>query len=85
MPYLDFLESIVKYERVTNMSGKLDIRSDSKKGAFYTLETGMPGAVVIGLFCTYLIPIQVVTTVEGQTKGMSSLVRFTILGPSHGL
>ena len=40
----------------------------------------MPGAVVIGLFCTYLIPIQSVTVVEGQTKGVSGLVRFTMLG-----
>ena len=28
----------------------------------------MPGAVVIGLFCTYLIPFQAVTAVEGQTE-----------------
>ena len=44
----------------------------------------MSGAVVIGLFYTYeyLIPIQAVIAVEGQTKGVSGLVRFTILGPS---
>ena len=45
----------------------------------------MLGAVVIDLFCTYLIPIQAVTTVEGQTKGVSDSVRFTMLGPSQGL
>jgi hypothetical protein len=28
----------------------------------------MPGTVVMGLFCTYLTPIQAVTTVEGQTS-----------------
>ena len=42
----------------------------------------MLGVVVIGLFYTYLIPIQAVTAVEGQTEGMSSSVRFTMLGPS---
>jgi hypothetical protein len=42
----------------------------------------MLGAAVIGLFGTYLIPIQEVTTVEGQTEGVSGLVRFTMLGPS---
>ena len=83
MPYSDFLTSAVKYESEANVSGKLDTRSDSRKGAFYTLETGMPGAVVIGLFCTYLIPIQVVTTIE--TEGMFGSVRFTMLGPSQGL
>jgi hypothetical protein len=45
----------------------------------------MPGAVVIGLFCTYLIPIQEVTAVEGQTEDMSGSVRFTMLEPSQGL
>ena len=45
----------------------------------------MPSAVVLGLFYTYLIPIQAVTTVEGQTEGMSGSVRFTMLGPSQGL
>ena len=45
----------------------------------------MPGADVIGLFSTYLIPIQVVTAVEGQTEGVFGLVKFTILGPSQGL
>jgi len=45
----------------------------------------MPGAVVIDLFYTFFIPIQEVTTVEGQTKGVSSLVRFTMLGASQGL
>ena len=33
----------------------------------------MPGAVVIGLFCTYFTPIQVVTTVEGQTDCYDTL------------
>ena len=79
------LSSVVKYESEANASGKLDTRSDSRKGAFDTLETWMPGAVVIGLFCTYLIPIQVVTAVEGQTEGMFGSVRFTMLGPSQGL
>ena len=60
----DFLKSIVKYESEVNALGKLDTRSDSRKGAFDTLETLMPGAVVIGLFCTYLILIQVVIVVE---------------------
>ena len=81
----DFLASAVKYESEANASGKLDTRSDSRKGAFNTFETGMPGAVVIGLFYTYLIPIQAVTTVDGQTEGVSSSVRFTMLGPSQGL
>ena len=40
-----------------------------KKRASDTLETWRPGAVVIGLFCTYLIPIQAVTVDEGQTEG----------------
>jgi len=39
VPYLDFLASIVKYESEANASGKLDIRSDSRKGAFDMLET----------------------------------------------
>jgi hypothetical protein len=42
----------------------------------------MPSVVVIGLLCTYLIPIQEVIAVEGQTKGVSGSVRFTMLGPS---
>ena len=45
----------------------------------------MPSAVVIGLLCTYLIPIQAFTAVEGQTEGVSSSVRFAMLGPSQGL
>ena len=45
----------------------------------------MPGAVVIGLFYTYLILIQVVIIVDGQTEGVPGLVRFTMLGPSQGL
>jgi hypothetical protein len=45
----------------------------------------MRGAVVIGLFYTYLIQIQVVIAVEGQTEVVSDLVRFTILRPSLGL
>jgi hypothetical protein len=28
----------------------------------------VPGAVVIGLFCTYLTPIQAITTVEGHSE-----------------
>ena len=39
-----------------------------KKRASDTLETWMPGAVVIGLFCTYLIPIQAAIVVEGLTE-----------------
>ena len=35
----DFLVSAVKYESEANASGKLDTRSDSRKGAFDTLET----------------------------------------------
>ena len=53
-----------------NAAGKLDTRSESRKRAFDhhdTLETWMPGAVVMGLFCTYLPPIQVVTIVKAQT------------------
>ena len=45
----------------------------------------MPSAVVIGLFYTYLTPIQAVTALEGQTEGMFGSVRFTMLGPSQGL
>jgi hypothetical protein len=45
----------------------------------------MSGVVVISLFYTYLIPIQAVTVVEGQTEGVSGSVRFTMLGPSQGL
>ena len=37
--YSDFFASIVKYESEVNASGKLDIRSDSRKGAFDKLET----------------------------------------------
>ena len=37
----------------------------------------MPGAVVIGLFCTYFTPIQAVTTVKGHTDCYS--VRHFIL------
>ena len=58
MPYSNFLASVVKYESDANVLGKLDTRSDSRRGAFDMLETGMPGAIVIGLFCTYLIPIK---------------------------
>jgi hypothetical protein len=39
VPYLDFLVSVVKYESQANASRKLDTRSDSRKGAFDTLET----------------------------------------------
>ena len=45
----------------------------------------MPGVVVMGLFYTFFTPIQAVTTVKGQTEGMSGLVRFTMLGPSQGI
>ena len=48
---------------------KLDTRSESRKSAFDhhdTLDTWMPGVVVIGLFCTYFTPIQAVTVVKGQ-------------------
>jgi hypothetical protein len=83
--YSNFLASAVKYESEVNVEGKLDTRSESKKGAFDRLETLMPGAVVIGLFCTYLIPIQAVTVVKGQTEGVSSSIRFKMLGPSQGL
>ena len=43
----------------------------------------MPSAVVIVLFCTYLIPFQEVTVVEGQTEGVPSSVRFIMLGLSQ--
>ena len=33
----------------------------------------MPSVVVIGLFCTYFTPIQVVTVVEGQTDCYDTL------------
>jgi hypothetical protein len=39
VPYSDFLASAVKYETEANVSEKLDTRSDSRKGAFDTLET----------------------------------------------
>ena len=39
VPYLDFLASPVKYESEANASGKLDTRSDSRKGAFDMLKT----------------------------------------------
>ena len=45
----------------------------------------MPSAAVIGVFYTYLIPIQEVIAVEGQTEGMSGSVRFAMIGPSQGL
>ena len=45
----------------------------------------MTGAVVIGLFYIYLIPFQAVIAVEGQTEGVFGSIRFTKLGPSHGL
>jgi hypothetical protein len=35
----DFLVSAVKYESESNASGKLNTRSDSRKGAFDMLET----------------------------------------------
>ena len=57
-------------ESEANAAGKLDTRSESRERAFDhhdMLDTGMPSAVVIGLFCTYFTPFQAVTTVEGQT------------------
>ena len=57
-------------ESEVNAAGKLDTRSESRERAFDhhdTLDTWMPSAVVIGLFCTYFTPIQAITTVEGQT------------------
>ena len=39
VPYSDFLASTVKYKSEVNVSGKLDTRSDSRKGPFDTLET----------------------------------------------
>jgi hypothetical protein len=50
------------------VAGKLDTRSKLTKRASDMLETWMPGAVVICFFYTYLIPIQAVIAVEGQTK-----------------
>jgi hypothetical protein len=35
----DFLASTVKYESEANVSGKLDTRRDSRKGAFDMLDT----------------------------------------------
>ena len=49
---------------------KVGHKKESRKGAFDhhdTLETWMPGAVVMGLLCTFFTPIQAVTTVEGLT------------------
>ena len=41
----------------------------------------MPGAVVIDIFFTYLIPMQAVTTVEGQTE---DLLQFLLVcGGTH--
>ena len=60
----------------TNAAGKLDTRSESRKRAFNhhdTLDTGMPGAVVIGLFYTYFTTIQAVIVVEGQTDCYDTL------------
>jgi hypothetical protein len=37
--YLDFLATAVKYESEANAAGKLDTRSELRKGAFDTLET----------------------------------------------
>jgi hypothetical protein len=37
--YSDFLASAVKYESEANALGKVDTSSDSRKGAFNTLET----------------------------------------------
>ena len=68
MPHSDFLVRAAKYESEANAAVKLDTRSESRKRAFDhhdMLETRMPGAVVIGLFCTYFTTIQVVMTVEG--------------------
>ena len=58
-------------ESEANAAGKLNTRSELRKRAFDhhdTLKTRMPGTVVIGLFRTYLTPIQAVMAVEGQTN-----------------
>ena len=76
----DFLASVVKYGNEANMVGKLDTRSESRERDFDhhdTLDTWMPSAVVIGLFCTYLTPIQAFIAVMGQTDCYS--VRHFIL------
>ena len=57
-------------ESEANAAWKLDTRSESRERAFDhhdTLDTWMPGAVVIGIFCTYFTLIQAVMTIEGQT------------------
>ena len=38
----------------------------------------MPGAIVIGLFCTYFTPIQAVTAVEGQIDCYDTLLSYEI-------
>ena len=38
----------------------------------------MPGAVVIGISCTYFTPIQVVMIVEGQTDCYDTLLSYEI-------
>ena len=79
----DFLASAIKYESEANTLRKLDTRSDSRKGAFDMLETWMPGVVVIGIFYTYLIPIQAVTASRGRLKvcpAQSNLQAQTIIG-----
>jgi hypothetical protein len=61
---------LARLMRVKWMRRKARHKKESRKGAFDhhdTFETWMPGAVVIGLFCTYLTPIQAATTVERQT------------------
>jgi len=58
-------------ESEANVTGKLDIRSESRERAFDhhdMLDTWMPGVVVIGIFYIYFTPIQAVTDVEGQTN-----------------
>ena len=71
----EFLASATKYENEAN-AGKLDTRSESRKTAFDhhdTLHTRMPGAIAIGIFCTYFTTIQVVIAVEGQTDCYDTL------------
>jgi hypothetical protein len=68
VPYSDFLASTVQYKSEANASGKLDTRSESRKELLMCLRLECLSAVVICLFCTYLIPIEAVTAVEGQTE-----------------
>ena len=63
-------------ESEANAAGKLDTRSESRKTAFDhhdTLHTRMPGAIAIGIFCTYFTTIQAVTVVKGLTDCYDTL------------